>query len=283
VPSFGQGSKGTIVKTHRFISAAVLATLLVPAHAGAQSGYDAETFRRFFEGLSSPRLNEVFGTSKTGVIAMEGEATVRARPDAVQLRIGVTAQAASPTEASSENAQRMNAVLDALKAAIGEPALARGDAELRTATVRLSPVYAQPRDGSQAPRIEAYRATNAVTVTIRNFTQRDQSFVGTLIEKTTQAGANEIAGPHFVIEKDAKPLTEARVNAVDDARTKAETYAKALGVKLGRVLIITETGGEHAPMMMARSDAAASAASPVEPGTNEIKSRVRVVWEIRQE
>ena len=44
---------------------------------------------------------------------MEGEATVRARPDAVQLRAGVTAQAETPTGASSENAQRMNAVLDA--------------------------------------------------------------------------------------------------------------------------------------------------------------------------
>ena len=263
---------------------AVIFAAMIPATAAAQSGYDGDTFRRFFEGLSAPRLNEVFGTSKTGVVAMDGEATVRARPDALQLRVGVTAQAATATDASSENARRMNAVLDRLKAAIGESALASGEAEFRTAAVRLSPVYAQPRDGSQAPRIEAYRASNAVTVTIRNFVQRDQGFVGSLIERATEAGANEIAGPHFVLEKDAKPLTEARVNAVDDARTRAETYAKALGVKLGRVLIITETGGEPGTIpRMARSEGAAAAAPPIEPGTNEIKSRVRVVWEIRQE
>jgi uncharacterized protein YggE len=263
---------------------AVILAALIPATAAAQSGYDGDTFRRFFEGLSSPRLNEVFGTSKTGVVAMEGEATVRARPDAVQLRVGVTAQAATPTVAASDNAQRMNAVLDALKAGLGEPALAAGEAELRTATVRLSPIYAQPRDGSQAARIEAYRATNAVTLTVRDFGKRDPGFIGSLIERATQAGANEIAGPHFLVEKDAKPLTEARVNAVDDARSKAETYAKALGVKLGRVLIITEAGDEPAPVpMMARSDIAATVAPPIEPGTNEIKSRVRVVWEIRQE
>jgi uncharacterized protein len=269
---------------HSSILAVIFAALLFPAPAAAQSGYDAETFRRFFEGLSAPRLNDIVGTSKTSVIAMDGEATVRARPDTVQLRIGITAQAATPTGASSENAQRMNGVFDALKTGIGEPALTAGEAELRTAMVRLSPVYAQLRDGSQAPQIEAYRAMNAVTVTIRNFTQRDPGFVGSLIEKATQAGANEVAGPHFLVEKDAKPLTEARVNAVDDARAKAETYAKALGVKLGRVLIITETGDEPGTMpMMARSEGAAAAAPPVEPGTNEIKSRVRVVWEIRQE
>jgi uncharacterized protein len=269
---------------HSSIPAIIFAALLVPADAAAQSGYDGETFRRFFEGLSSQGLSETLGLSKTGVIAMDGEAAVRARPDAVQLRVGVTAQAATPTDASGENTRRMNAVLDALKSGMGELALTRGEAELRTATVRLSPIYSQPRDGSQPPRIEAYRATNAVIATIRNFTERDPGFVGLLIERATQAGADDIAGPHFVVEKDAKPLTEARVNAVDDARTKAETYAKALGVKLGRVLIITETGGEHTAMnMMTRSEGPATAAPPVEPGTNEIKSRVRVVWEIRQE
>jgi uncharacterized protein len=268
---------------HPLVLAAFSTALLIPSFVLAQSGYDAESFRRFFEGLSSPRLSETLGISKTGVIAMDGEATVRARPDAVQLRVGLTAQAPTPARASSENAQRMNAVLDAVKKAIGEPTLAAGEAEVRTATVRLFPIYAQPGDGSQAPRIEAYRATNAVTVTIRDFTKRDQGFIGSLIEAATQAGANEIAGPHFLVEKDVKPLTEARVNAIDAARVKAETYAKALGVKLGRVLVVTETGSKLAPMsMMERSDAA-QAAPPIEGGTNEIKSRVKVVWEIRQE
>ena len=76
--------------------AGIFAALLIPTYAAAQSGYDAETFRRFFDGLSSPRLSETLGLSKAGVIAMDGEATVRARPDAVQLRVGVTAQAATP-------------------------------------------------------------------------------------------------------------------------------------------------------------------------------------------
>ena len=178
----------------------------------------------------------------------------------------------------------MTTVLAALRTEIGEPALTAGEAELRTDIVRLSPVYAQARDGSQAPRIEAYRATNTVTVTIRDFAKRDQRFVGTLIEHATQGGANEINGPHFTVEKDAKPFIEARVNAVDDARVRAETYAKALGVKLGRVLIITEAENESGPVpMMARSETALSGAPAIEAGTNNIKSRVRVVWEIRQE
>ena len=57
-----------------------------------------------------------------------------------------------------------------------------------------------------------------------------------------------MSGPEFLVHNDAKPLIEARVNAVEDARTKAETYAKALNVRLGRVLMVTEVLiAAHAP------------------------------------
>jgi uncharacterized protein YggE len=83
---------------------------------------------------------------------------------------------------------------------------------------------------------------------------------------------------------DAKPLVEARVNAMDDARTKAETYAKALNVRLGRVLAVTELDRGHRPMpMMARAASSAETAPPIEAGTNEIAARVTVMWELKQD
>jgi len=82
----------------------------------------------------------------------------------------------------------------------------------------------------------------------------------------------------------AKPLVEARVNAIEDARTKAETYAKALNVRLGPVLAVTELEREHRPMpMMARAASPAEASPPIETGTNEITARVTVMWELKQE
>src|SRR5215203_184135 len=108
--------------------------------------------------------------------------------------------------------------------------------------------------------------------------------LGAIIEQANKVGANEISGPEFLVFNDAKPLVEARVNAIEDARTKAETYAKALNVRLGRVIAVTEPERGHRPMpMMARSASRADVAPPIETGTNEIVARVTVVWELRQD
>lgn len=104
--------------------------------------------------------------------------------------------------------------------------------------------------------------------------------LGAIIEQANQIGANEISGPEFLVFNDAKPLVEARVNAIEDARTKAETYAKALNVRLGRVIAVTEPERGHRPMPMM---AQAEAAPPIETGTNEIVARVTIVWELKQD
>ena len=67
-------------------------------------------------------------------------------------------------------------------------------------------------------------------------------------------------------------------------REKAETYAKALNVRLGRVIAVTEPERGHRPMpMMARSVSQADVAPPIETGTNEIVARVTVMWELKQD
>src|SRR5215210_6675962 len=117
-----------------------------------------------------------------------------------------------------------------------------------------------------------------------SWTSAALAFSAPSIEQANKVGANEISGPEFLVFNDAKPLVEARVNAIEDARTKAETYAKALNVRLGRVIAVTERERGHRPMpMMARSASQADVAPPIETGTNEIVARVTVVWELRQD
>ena len=71
---------------------------------------------------------------------------------------------------------------------------------------------------------------------------------------------------------DAKPLVEARA------------YAKALNVRLGRVIAVKELERRHGPMpMVAGSASQADAAPPIEMGTNQIVARVTVVWELKQD
>lgn len=257
---------------------------LAPAPAQAQSGAEgmADTFRRFIESIPTPRLEAL---ARPGTIAMEGEGSVRVRPDTARIRVGVASEGASAAEVAQENARRMGAVLDAVKAAAGEAALASRAVELRTENVAVTPLYAiEPPGGARRPAIRGYRAQNGVAVTLREFDKREPGFLGVLIEAATKAGANEVFGPEFTVRDDAKPLVEARVAAIDNARVKAETYAKALNVRLGRVLSVTEGERTVRPMpMAARAAGPAEAAPPVEAGTNEVAARVTVVWELKQE
>ena len=213
---------------------------------------------------------------------MEGEGIVRIRPDAARIRVGVVSEGASPTEVAQENATRMSSVVDAVKKSVGEPALSSGTVEIRTDAATLTPIYADR--GSHPAALNGYRANNSLRVLIRELDQRSPGFLGAIIEQANKVGANEISGPEFLVFNDAKPLVEARVNAIEDARTKAETYAKALNVRLGRVIAVKELERSHGPMpMMARSASQADAAPPIETGTNEIVARVTVVWELKQD
>lgn len=256
---------------------------LAPAPAMAQSADAmAESFRRLIESIPAPRLDGL-GLSRAGTIAMEGEGSVRVRPDTARLRIGVASEGAAAAEVAQDNARRMGAVLDAVKAASGEAALASQAVMLRTEAVVVTPLYAG-EPGPRRPAIRGYRAQNGVAVTVRDLERREPGFLGALIEAATKAGANEVSGPEFSVRDDAKPLVEARVAAIEAARVKAETYAKALNVRLGRVLAVTE--GERGPRPMAMAARAAGpgeSAPPIEAGTSEVAARVTVVWEIRQD
>ena len=66
--------------------------------------------------------------------------------------------------------------------------------------------------------------------------------------------------------------------AIEDARRQAEVAAKAAGVKLGRVLEITEGYGNVAPT--ARNALFADISTPIQPGQLEVSASVTVIYEI---
>ena len=86
-------------------------------------------------------------------------------------------------------------------------------------------------------QITGYRASNRVTVRIRDIAK-----VASTIDALVAAGANEIGGINFMVSQESKVLDEARVRALEDARRKAEIYAKAANVRLGTPVSISEDG-----------------------------------------
>lgn len=200
-------------------------------------------------------------------ISVTGEATVTVPPDLAQVDGGVTSEARTAREASEANNAAMGKVLLALKAAnINEK-------DIQTSRLSLQPQSAPNRPGP--PAIVGYRASNRVTIRVRDVTR-----VASVIDTLVGAGANDIGGINFMVSQASKLLDEAREKAVADARRKAEIYAKAAGVALGAPLSITEEGSPG-PTPYRRMSAGMAASAPVAQGEETLSVTVNVSWAIK--
>lgn len=198
------------------------------------------------------------------IVTVTGEATATAVPDLVDIRTGVTTQGKTAREASEANGRAMAALLLVLKTN-GIP-----EADVQTSRFFVQPVYETNRN---PPRVTGFQVTNQVTVKVR-----DPAVVGDLVDKLVGAGANDFSGISFEISGASKLLDTAREQAIADARRKADIYARAAGLALGRAVSIVEDGAT-APIMP-RGAAMRQAATPVVPGEQELRVGVSVTFEL---
>jgi uncharacterized protein YggE len=212
--------------------------------------------------LAAPALAQ---TTPPAMISVTGQATISVAPDQAQIDSGVTTEAKTAREASDSNNAAMGKVLLALKGAGIE------EKDFQTSRLSLQPQNAVNRPGP--PAIVGYRASNRVTIRLRDVTK-----VANVIDTLVSAGANEIGGINFTVSQSSKLLDDARDQAVADARRKAEIYAKAAGVTLGAPISISEDG---APAPMFRSRMVAGMAAPVAQGEETLSVTVSVSWAIK--
>lgn len=196
-------------------------------------------------------------------VVAEGEAN--RVPDIATIRAGVVTQAPTAAAALSANATQMKSVLAALKAA------GVADRDVQTATISLNPQYRYAEN--QPPVITGYQASNTVSVRFRDIAKS-----GNILDALVKQGANQIDGPNLSIDQMEAAQDEARTDAVKRARARADLYAKALGMRVERLVSLSE-GGEIGmpgpmPVMMARMEAKDS--TQVVPGEQRVGVTVRV-------
>ena len=193
------------------------------------------------------------------------EGRVNRVPDIAVIRAGVVSQGATAAEALSANARQMASVLTALKGA------GIADRDIQTATISLSPQYRYAE--SQPPVITGYQASNSVSVKFRDIARS-----GTILDTLVKQGANQIDGPSLTIDAVDSAMDEARVDAVKRARERAALYARALGMRVDRILMVSEgsDGGAPGPVpqMMVRAEAKDS--TQIAPGEQQVSANVRV-------
>ncbi len=226
----------------------------------------------FFLGLAllaftAPALAADPRTTDIRTLAMTGHGEIRAVPDMAQLSAGVTSNAATAAQALAANTARMKAVLAAL-GKLGIP-----EKNIQTVNFSVSPQYAN--SNNEPPRLTGYQVNNEVSVRLD-----DVGKLGTTLDALVTAGANQMNGINFSIQNTLPMLEKARGQAIADARSRAETYARAAGVSLGPILSISESNTET-PRPMYRMAAMAEVRSvPVAAGEQSVTADVAVVWEI---
>lgn len=198
-------------------------------------------------------------------------------PDLAVFSAGVTTQGATAGEAMSANAAAMNKVFAALRKA------GIADKDVQTSNINLNPVYGQPVIGpngqvTQEPRIIGYQANNSVSVM-----QRNLKAMGGVLDALVAAGANNVNGPSFQVDDVDAAQDEARVAAMTKARARANLYAKAAGLRVVRVISISEGGGyapPPMPVMYAKAAMADAAPTPIAVGEVESQINVTVQFEL---
>jgi uncharacterized protein YggE len=206
-------------------------------------------------------------------IVVVGEGSVTVAPDYARIRSGVTSEAKTVKQASDSNAKLMTNVI----AALVDAGIAKRD--IQTSQFSIEPIYTSQSklSGPVESKLSGYRASNQVNVTIHQVSQ-----VGEILDRLVQAGATDAGNVAFLVSEREKVLDQAREAAIADARHKADLYAHASGLSLGRVAWITEGSDfEPLPPMQSRMKLA-SPTPPIEPGEDTITARVTVGFDIAQ-
>jgi hypothetical protein len=238
---------------HAYLAALSLAAIAMPA-----AGQAPTVPPPYVQTISGTRLD----VSATGEVSRV--------PDIAIISAGVMTRSASATGAISENAARMERVRAALKRA------GIADRDIQTSNISLNPEYRYQEN--MPPQLTGYTASNQVNVRFRDIRN-----TGRILDALVAEGANQINGPSLTIDKPEEALDEARAKAVAAGRARAELYARALGMRVVRLLSVSEGGGYSVPppMPMMRAQAMDSAATKIDPGEQQLQVTLAMSFELQ--
>jgi uncharacterized protein YggE len=201
-------------------------------------------------------------------ITVVGEATLSLPPDLARLRAGVVSEGKTAREATDNNRKSMTAIIAAIKG------MGVVDKDIQTSRYSIQPVYEQNRPIPNS--FKGFQVFNNVVVTIR-----DLDKVGGVIDAVVSAGANSIGGVEFSVAEPSKALDAVRAGAVADALRKAELYANAAGVGLGRAVTIAEQSSGPQPLVMSMRAGSPGGETPIAAGEVTLRATVTVGYELK--
>ena len=214
-------------------------------------------------------FNPAAAAVPTRYITTTGNGTVSVIPDAVKISatvsvVGATSKAALASANTTSAAVR--------KALIANKIATR---DIATQSISVFPEYSYPDNST--PVISGYRASQSYSITVRA-----AATAGAVVDAIVDAGGANLmingASP-FVLDNE-KATDLARAAAVKSARAKAGSYAKLLGVKLGRVVFLNEQSSPNPFPVFGVTAKAEDSATQIDLGQQEVTVLVTVRWAI---
>ena len=257
--------------------AAVIATVAAVSLGRGEAAASPEVGQSAVE-RSAPAA---YGTDTQTGIWVSGQGKLSVSPDVAIIDLGVESVAESVSEANKQAATSMDAIIAALKK--------RGikEADIQTRRFDIYPQYdyvEEEKDGRFTSKrvLTGYRVNNTAAVKIRKL-----DAVGNIIEDVVDAAGDDVRidNIRFTVEDTAPLMAELREMAVKDAKAKARHLAQLSGVRMGRLIYISETAGRPAASGFADTravflESAALAAPPVSGGELDLTLSVQARFSI---
>jgi len=210
-------------------------------------------------------------------VSASGDAYVK--PDVALLSFSVVSEGKDTQKIADDNNKKITEAIELAKE-VGIP-----EEDIQTSQYSLEPIYAQqPSYGAEVfvPSIASYRLSQSVVIKIRDF-----ALISDMLAKLPTIGINRIGGLSFDVEDQETALAQARDEAFSRAKEKAENIAKQSGVKLGKIMNVSEYS--DSPYGYARGyglggDSAMSlpvAAPTIEPGAQKVSVNVSLTYAIK--
>jgi uncharacterized protein YggE len=174
----------------------------------------------------------IVNTSRSTELAVVGEGKVEVSPDTAYVDAGITVDNRGTVK---EVQDTINTINNKIINALRDMGIEKTD--IKTSNYSVYPNYKYENNVNS---ISGYNGNATVQVKVR-----DTQMVSQVISTVTEAGANQIQGVRFLIDKPETYREEAREKAIENAKEQAEKMAKNLGIKLGKIVNIVESSGDQ--------------------------------------
>lgn len=167
-------------------------------------------------------------TAKQSTFDVTGESKITTIPDKAVVSLGITVNESTVKQAQD----KANTIINNINAELGKLDIDKKD--IKTDNYSLYPNY----DYQQGQRITGYSINANLSVNLTDFSTLNQA-----IDAATGAGANQVGGIMFTLSDEKKKDVEndARKQAIENAKEKAQSLSSLAGMRLGKIVNVSES------------------------------------------